>query len=97
MVCSVPESKKSNRIDSNLFQASPGSKPLLAFGSYLDGLFQVPMTLPPMQLDGEVTWIAQNKSNVAMEAAYQFQWSVEGKQWCVTTPFFHSLHVLACP
>ena len=37
-----------------------------------------------MRLDGEAAWIAQNKSNVAMEAAYQFQWSVEGKQWYVS-------------
>lgn len=78
---SLPESEESNRIDSNLFHSSSGSAPLLAFGSYLRGLFQIPLTLPPTQLNGHVVEIAHNDSNVAMEAAYQFRWTVEGMQW----------------
>lgn len=85
LICSLPENEKSNRIDSNLFQSAPGSAPLLNFGSYLRGLFQVPLTLPPMELNGKVVETVHNASNVAMEAAYQFQWTVGGKQWYVHT------------
>lgn len=70
-----------NRIDSNLFQPSPQDQPLLAFGSYLQGLFQVPLTSPSMNVDGHATQIAHNSSDVAMEAAFQFSWTVKDKIW----------------
>lgn len=84
--CSLPEKNGSHRIDSNLFQAGAGSTPILNYGSYAKGLYQVPLTLPPKALNGEIQHIALNESNDALEAAYQFQWTVEGKQWCTTLP-----------
>lgn len=66
-----------------MFQTESGSAPLLAFGSYLGGIFQVSLTLPPVQLQGEVKGLAFNQSNDAMEAAYQFGWNVKGKRWYV--------------
>jgi arabinan endo-1,5-alpha-L-arabinosidase len=37
----IPLDKRYNRIDPNLLYGSPGSPPLLAFGSFHDGIFQV--------------------------------------------------------
>lgn len=83
-IFSLPNSEDRNRLDSNLFQSAPGEPPIMAYGSYLQGLFQVPLTLPPLKLNGEIGQIAFNSSNDAMEASYQFQWTVEGSQWYVS-------------
>lgn len=77
------ESRHNNRIDSNLFQHSPDSQPYFSFGSYLEGIYQTRFDPQRLQVTGQPALVAHNASYVAMEASYQFQWTVNGKQWCV--------------
>ena len=81
----IPVSSDYNKIDPNLFQYSAASPFYLSFGSYWDGIYQVPMASPPLAEDCDIIHLAQNTTvppdNLpldSIEGSYQFWWPVNG-------------------
>lgn len=78
----IPQSKEYNKIDANVFQHSLESPFLLNFGSFWGQIYQVPLTNPPVKIDGDVVHLEENDSarpaglvQGATEGAYMFQWN----------------------
>ena len=79
----IPHDKRYNRIDANLYlSGSKDSAPLLAFGSFNDGIFQVPMADPPLRIiEGSTyTHLQLNSTRRNTEGPYQFRWVEQGTQ-----------------
>ncbi|KAM0714388.1 hypothetical protein Q7P37_010175 [Cladosporium fusiforme] len=72
----IPADPRWNRIDPNLFRESPNDPFLLAFGSFHDDIFQLPMSNPPLRIlpNTQAAHLEQNITNQNMEGAYQFWW-----------------------
>lgn len=68
-------------MDSNLFQSSSDGQLLLNYGSYRHGVYQVGFDAESMKVQGDPAHIAFNASNDAFEAAFEFEWTVDEKQW----------------
>ena len=86
----IPDNKNWNKIDPNLFQHDPKDPLLLSFGSYWQGLYQIPMASPPVQIDKNAvaahleyngTVRPDNLPVDANEGSYQFWWNVNGKDY----------------
>lgn len=77
----IPHDKRYNRIDANLYLE--GSLLLMAFGSFHDGIFQVPMADPPLRIiDGaSYTNLERNTTRPNVEGPYQFRWVEKGSQF----------------
>lgn len=81
----IPKSSNYNKIDANLFFPQGANAPVLAFGSFWQNIFQVPMANPPLTIDTtsyELTHLAQNTTvrpaglvAGSMEGSYQFSWN----------------------
>lgn len=77
----LPTSTNYNKIDANLFQHSAGTDFLLNFGSFWGQLYQVPLTNPPLRVNGDIVHLAQNNTarpadlvSGSTEGSYMFQW-----------------------
>jgi arabinan endo-1,5-alpha-L-arabinosidase len=81
----IPGNTRYNRIDPNLLYGSPNSPPLLAFGSFWDGIFQYPMSEPPLRVAPGSTYshLEQNTTRPNVEGPYQFRWieQATGQDW----------------
>lgn len=76
----IPLDQRYNRIDPNLLYGAPGSPPLLAFGSFWEGIFQYPMANPPLRVapGSTYTHLERNTTRPNVEGPYQFRWVVDG-------------------
>jgi arabinan endo-1,5-alpha-L-arabinosidase len=81
----IPLDQRYNRIDPNLLYGSPNSPPLLAFGSFWDGIFQYPMSNPPLRVapGSAYSHLEQNTTRPNVEGPYQFRWveQATGQDW----------------
>lgn len=79
----IPRDQRYNRIDPNLLHGTGTGAPLMAFGSFWDGIFQYPMADPPLRIveGSDYTHLEQNTTKGNMEGPYQFRWSVDGEQF----------------
>lgn len=74
----IPLDQRYNRIDPNLLHGvDKDSPPLMAFGSFHDGIFQYPMEDPPLRIveGSRYSHLEQNRTRGNMEGPYQFRWS----------------------
>lgn len=81
----IPPSIRWNKIDPNIFRADANSPLLMAFGSFHQNIFQLPMADPPLRVlpGAEASHLERNTTNMNMEGAYQFWWPTDGK------PFYY--------
>jgi arabinan endo-1,5-alpha-L-arabinosidase len=84
----IPGNSDYNKIDPNLFQYSSSSPFYLSFGSYWNGIYQVPIKDPPLQANGDTVHLEQNTTtrpnNLPTdpnEGSYQFWWNVDGTDY----------------
>lgn len=78
----LPTSSDYNKIDGNLFRHSSETDFILNFGSFWGQLYQVPMTIPPLRVNGDIVHLAQNETARpaglvlgSTEGSYMFQWN----------------------
>jgi arabinan endo-1,5-alpha-L-arabinosidase len=84
----IPANSDYNKIDPNLFHYSTSSPFYLSFGSYWDGIYQVPMSTPPTKVNGDAVHLEQNTTsrpdNLPVdpnEGSYQFWWNVDSTDY----------------
>lgn len=77
----IPSNNASyNRIDPNLFTQHAGPPFYLAFGSYWENIFQVPMSDDLLTVDGDIVHLEYNTTVTSApdEGSYQFWYPVNG-------------------